>query len=254
MAWATVAVAGAGIAESEIKHLKAKSQDREAAAEGASLRRPMEQIPDEYFQNRNIAGQNAMGGLTAGEKQYAGEQRERGLATSLDALGETEAGPNDFAGLNEVFSDSLRSQSALDAQLHHQNIEFFTNANKDLAGQKTTQFGVNELQPYETKLKEIQDRRIAAQTNANNATDEALGYAEAGITSFNSRNPSNGKTNSGTDVKPSPYRRSFGLADTGGGDPGSPASTVSHIDPSVPDITNIAHLDNYWKPQVDINQ
>lgn len=228
MAWASVAVGAFSVGASVYKGLKSKSQDKQAAAEGASLKRPMEKIPEEYFQDRNILGQQAEGGLSAGEKQYAGEQRERAFGSSAEALKQTGGGPNDFAGLSKVFDDSLKSQSDLDAKLHLQNIHFFTEANKDLAGQKTTQFGVNELQPYETKLKEIQDRRIAAQTNENAAVDEGIGSLSAVATGLNSRNPPNG----GSGESASPYNRTFGLADTGGGAAASPAAGVATIDPN----------------------
>lgn len=186
--WVSVAVAGVSVGTSVYKGIKAKQQDKAAAAEGAALKRPAYQIPTEDIENRNIAAVNATGGLSAAEKQYAGEQRERALGSSLDALGETGGGPNDFAQLNHIFDDSLKSQSALDAQLHMKNIDSFTKANEEIAAQKTIQWGVNELQPYESKLKEIQDRRIAAQTNENNALNEGIGGLTAGATGINSAN------------------------------------------------------------------
>ena len=236
MSFASVAVAGVGVGASIYKGLKSKSQDKAAAREGAALKRPSYQIPEEYFINRNIAAGQAQGGFSADEKTYMGEQRERALSSSLEALGETGGGPNDFAQLNKVFEDSLKSQAAEDAKLHMQNIQFFTNANKDLAGQKVTQWGVNELQPYESKLKEIQDRRIAAQTNQNNAFEEGLGFATAGATAYGSRNPPFGGKKTATD--PTPYSRTFGLANTRG-EVGSPAAGIPGINPNAPNILNV---------------
>jgi hypothetical protein len=236
LSWASVAVSAVGVGSSIYKGLKANSADKAAAREGASLKRPFYQIPEEYIQNRNILGQQAQGGLSADEKNYMGEQRERGLSSSLEALKQTGGGPNDFAQLNQVFGDSLKSQAALDAQLHMKNIEFFTNANKDLAGQKATAFGINELQPYESKLKEIQDRRIAAQTNENNAIDEGIGSLSAVATGLNSRNPRYGNTNPGS-ASLSPYSRTFGLANPGGV-AGSPAAGFPSINTNAPNILN----------------
>lgn len=225
----------ASLIGSGYKALKSKSQDRAAAAEGSTLRRPFYQIPTEDIQNKNIWEQQATGGLTADEKTLMGEQRDRGLSASLEALRETGGGPNDFAKINSVFNDSLKSQSALDSQAHLKNIEMFTNANKELAAQKTTAWGVNELQPYESKLKEIQDRRIAAQTNENNAVNEGIGSLSALGTTLNSRNPIANPRQGGS--SPSPYSRKFGLADTGGV-AGSSAAGFPSINPQAPDIMN----------------
>jgi len=235
MSWVSVSVAAIGVGSSVYKGLKSKSQDKQASAEGNALHRPDYRIPDEYFQNKNILAEQATGGLSAGEKQYAGEQRERALGSSLKAIGQAGGGPNDFSGLNEVFNDSLRNQSALDAQTHLQNIQMFTNANKDLAGQKATKYGINELQPYESKLKEIQDRRIAAQTNANNATDEALGYAGAAGTALTSRPPSGGNTRVANPVDSTPYSRVLGIENTSGDAPGSPAAGWNALNPNAAD-------------------
>src|ERR1700733_11660049 len=109
---------------------KTKKADKAAATEGNALKRPQYQIPIEDIQNKNIFEQMATGGLSPDEKQYAGQQRERGLSSSIESLKETGGSPNDFAQVNKIFGDSLNSQSALDAQEHHKNIEFFTKANQ----------------------------------------------------------------------------------------------------------------------------
>lgn len=246
MSWVSVSVAAVGAGTSIYKGIKAKQQDKAAAAEGAALKRPAYQIPTEDIQNRNIAEEQATGGLSAAEKQYAGEQRERALSSSLDALGETGGGPNDFAQLNHIFDDSLKNQSALDAQLHHQNIEFFTKANQDVAAQKSIQWGINELQPYESKLKEIQDRRIAAQTNENNAVNEGLGSLTAGATGINSANKF-GKPTEQVGGNLGRYSRTFGLANTGSGSAGSPAAGFGSINPNSGASFNFLQ----WKPEQD---
>lgn len=235
MAWVSVGVGAISLGSSVYKGLKANSADKAAAQEGAATKRPFYNIPNEYIENRNIAAGQAQGGLSAAEKSYMGEQRERGLGSSLQALKETGGGPNDFAQLNHVFDDSLKSQGALDAQLHMKNIEFFTNANKDLAGQKATQFGINELQPYESKLKEIQDRRIAAQTNENNAVGEGIGSLSAIATGLNSRNPN--ARGGGRPRTPSPYTRTFGLEKPVGA-PGSPAAGIPSVGTAAPNALN----------------
>jgi hypothetical protein len=234
--WVSVGVGGVSLAGSIFKGIKASNADKEAAREGAALKRPFFQIPTEDIENKNIAASLAQSGLSADEKLYAEEQRGRGLASSLQAQGD-DASPNDSARIFGVFSDSLKSQSALDADLHRKNIEFFTRENAELAGKKMTQWGINELQPYESKLKEIQDRRIAAQTNENNAFNEAIGSGTAIATGVNSFMKTRGTGGSINNPSPSPYSRTFGLAKVGEGF-NSPASGISMINPNAPNILN----------------
>lgn len=229
MSWVAVGVGAISLGTSVYKGIKAHSAEKAAKREAEALKRPAYQIPQEYYENKKIAGELAQQGLTSAEKQYAGEQRERGLSSSLSALKQTGGGPNDFAGLNSIFDDSLKNQSALDAQQHMQNINFFTKTNEELAGQKGIKWGLNELQPYETKLKEIQDRRIAAKTNENNAVNEGVGSLSAMATGYNS------SLKTGRSAQPpatgmTPYNRTFGLADTGGGSAGSPAKGFNVLD------------------------
>lgn len=251
--WATVSVAGVTEGISIYKGIKAHSADKKAAAEGAAMKRPFYSIPTEDIINRNIWGQNAEQGLSSAEKQYAGEQRERGLSSSAHALSETGASVNQFGELSHIFDDSLKSQSALDAQLHKSNIEMFTKANSDISAQKGIQFGINELQPYETKVKEIQDRRIAAKTNENNAVNEGIGSLSAAATGINSYFKTNPTSPPEAPMNATPYNRTFGLADTGGGSAGSPANNINTINPNIPDITLAGPLPNYWKPEQDIS-
>lgn len=247
MSWGAVIVGGISLGTAAYKGIKANQANKAAKREGEALQRPSYQVPVEDIQNRNIAAGMAQGGLSVDEKGYLQEERNRGLGTSLEALREGGGNPNDFARLNSIFDDSLKSQAALDAQQHVQNIQFFTKANQDLAGQKTTQWGINELQPYESKLKEIQDRRIAAQTNLNNAVDEGTGSASAAVTAYNSRNPPGGKTKEDTRVAPkSTYFRTMGLENTGAGVAGSPAAGVGSIDPNSGTQFNFPQQQDDW--------
>lgn len=250
--WVSVGVAGVSAGVSLYKGIKAHSADKAAEREGSAMKRPFYSVPSEDIINRNIWGEQAGQGLSSGEKQYAGEQRERGFSSSAHALSETGASVDQFGELSHIFDDSLKSQSSLDAQLHKQNIEMFTKENSDVSAQKGIQFGINELQPYESKLKEIQDRRIAAKTNENNAVDEGIGSLTAAATGINSSL----KKNSGTTEQPAmtatPYNRTFGLADTGGA-VGSPAAGVSSIDPGSYSAGSVATTDSLGFPLQPFN-
>jgi hypothetical protein len=240
MSWVSVSVAGFSAGVSLYKGIKAHSADEKAAKEGAAMKRPFYSIPTEDIINRNIWGEQAQQGLSSAEKQYAGEQRERGLSSSAHALSETGAGVNHFGELNQVFADSLKSQSALDAQEHKANIDMFTKANSEISAQKGIQFGINELQPYESKLKEIQDRRIAAKTNENNAVNEGIGSLSAAATGINSYMKTNSNPTQPDYSKLKPYNRTFGLENTGATPGASPGAGLGSIDP------------NSWNPAATI--
>jgi hypothetical protein len=201
--FAAVSVGGAAVSliASGVKYFGAQKEKKQAKAEGAALQRPYEKIPDEYFQNRNIAEQQALSGLSVDEKGYTRDQRGEAFGSAADALSKSGGTPNDYSKVIAAFNDSLKGEAAIDAQQHAKNIEYFMGVNRELAGQKTTQWGVNEYQPFESKLKEIQDRRIAATTNKNNAINEGIGSLAALSTSINSA--VQGKTK--TDTPGSPY-------------------------------------------------
>lgn len=167
--------AGAGLVKSGFDYFGAKSAEKKADEELASLKRPFYKVQNEYYQNRNLAQEQAQGGLTATAKDYYTNQTERGLGTGISAIQQTGGSPNDIAKLFDNYENGLFNVAAQDSMLQKQNIGQLMATNKDLAGQKTIQWSLNELQPYENKLKELTQRKGAAQINANNALNSAVG-------------------------------------------------------------------------------
>jgi len=175
---AVVGIAGgvASLGFSAAKYFGSKHQDKMAQAEGNALKRPFEKISDEYFQDKNIAEEQAAGGgLPIDTQNYLQSKRDQQLGSSFDALKQGGASVNEFGRLNKLFDESLLSEGSLMAQEKHKNIQDLMTYNKDLAGQKTTQWTVNEYQPFESKLKEIQDRRIAAKQSEDAAIEQGIG-------------------------------------------------------------------------------
>lgn len=181
----------ASLLYSGYKAVKAGNDEKSAQGDANNLKRPYEKIQDEYYQNQNTAKELASGGIPIDTKNYLQEQRDRGFSSSADALKQGGGGPNDFAHLNSIYDDSLKNESAEDAQQHFANIQYLMGVNKDIAGQKTTQWGVNEYQPFESKLKEIQDRKVAAKTNQNNAVNEGIGSLTSITTTLQNRADAN---------------------------------------------------------------
>jgi hypothetical protein len=154
-------------------------KEKKDKAELAALKQPFYKIQDEFYQNRNIASGLASQGLTGDTKNYVTTESQRGLGAGLSGLSEAGGDPNNFAKLLGTYSDSIRKDASLDAETHLKNIDYFFNANKDLAGQKITKQSLDELQPYERKLKELTERKAADETSAYNGANLITGATSA---------------------------------------------------------------------------
>ena len=162
----------------------AKSDEQKAQDELKKLKDPFYKIQNEYIQNRDIAGNLASGGLPESTKNYVTQEAQRGLGTSLSALGQNGGGVNDVARLNDVYMNSIDKVAAEDAQAKLGNIQNFFNQNKELAGQKTIQWTLNEYRPFERKLKEITQRIGAAKQNQNTGLNTAISSVGAAGTAL----------------------------------------------------------------------
>lgn len=182
-------------------------------AELAALHRPFYKIQKEYEENRNIAASEAQGGLPSATKDFYTSESQRGLGAGVSALLQ---GGGDMDMVSSLFDKYNRNTAGLaseDAQAHQKNIQYFMGANKDLAGQKTTQFVVNELQPYENKLKELTQRVAADKANIWGGIQTAVGSASAAGTP----GPPKGGGGGYRDIDPyiTPSKVDAGLRSTG---------------------------------------
>ncbi len=180
-----VGSAAVGAVKGVADFFSANSEMKRAEEERKKLVQPFYKIQNEYFQNRNIAASNAESGLPESTKNYLTQESQRGFGT---ALGATQAnggmGGNDAGRLYDTYLNHLDKTAAEDAQAKIGNINMFMTANKDLAGQKTTKWALDEYKPYERKLKEITQRIAAAKMNKNNALNMAIGSAGAAGTAL----------------------------------------------------------------------
>lgn len=181
-------LAVAALAKSGYDYFSARKKEKQAEEERANLKTPFYKIQDEYYQNRNIAAQNAEQGLPSSTRNYYNEELQRGLSSGISATEQGGGSPNDIAGLYDIYSKSLDRTAALDAQAKLGNIEKFMTANKELAGQKTIQYSLNEYQPYQRKLKEITERIGASQINQNNALNNAISTGASYVTAQSNSN------------------------------------------------------------------
>lgn len=164
--------------------IKSISDEKEAKKELSHLKTPFYKVQDQYYQNDNIAKSLAGQGATSTERQYFTDESEKGLQSGLSGLLQISNDPNQVSKLLDSFTKSVGSFAAKSSEQQVANIQNFMTTNKDLAGQLTTQWGINEFQPYENKLKELTERRGAAQQNEFNSASAFAGTVGAAQTAM----------------------------------------------------------------------
>jgi hypothetical protein len=154
-------------------------KEQQARRELDRLRQPFYKIQDEYFANQNLAESAAQQGMPTASMDYLTTETQRGLDAGITATQQGGGNVNNIANLMDVYNQSINKVAAQDATMQLSNIQKVMDANKDLAAQKNIQWGVNEFQPYQNKLKEITQRRGAAELNQQNFLQGAIGSVSA---------------------------------------------------------------------------
>ena len=163
-----------GTAKGVFDYFGAKKDEAQARKELDRLKPTFYKIQDEFNQNRNIAGELAQSGLPESTKSYYTTEAQRGLGSSLQAITEGGGSPNDAGRLMDIYGRSVSNIAAADADSRIKNIGAFMDANKEMAGQKITQWTLNEYAPYQRRLKELTQRIDAAKQNKNTGLNTAI--------------------------------------------------------------------------------
>lgn len=153
-----------------VQLFKSMADEKRDKAALSRLEKPFYQVQNEYYQNRNLAGGEAQGGIPAGVQDYYTQESQRGLGAGVSGTLQAGGGVNDIAKLFDIYDKGIDRTYAMSADQHSKNIQYFKDANKDLAGQLTTQWAINKYQPYQNKLKQL---------TGNIATDQQNAYAGA---------------------------------------------------------------------------
>lgn len=176
----------ANIIKGGIDYFSANAQEKKDKNELAGLTPAFYKVQDEYYRNNNAAAELAQGGFTQDAKDYYGDMAGRGLGTGISGVLQAGGSPNDIAKIFDGYNSSIRSMATADSQTQMDNIRYYGQTNKDLAAQKTIQWGVNEYQPYQNKLKELTERIAADKINKNNAINSVIGsVSSAGVAASN---------------------------------------------------------------------
>lgn len=167
-----------------IKAIGAGKQLKKDKAELARLTPAFYKIQDEYYNNKNSAAELAQGGLTQNAKDFYGDMAGRGLGTGVSGVLQAGGSPNDIAKIFDSYNTSISELGVKDAETQINNIKYYHQVGKDLAGQKTQQWAINEYAPYQNKLKELTQRIDADKKNIWGGIDQAIGSVQAGVTSM----------------------------------------------------------------------
>lgn len=171
--------AGLGIVAGGAQFFDALAKEKKAKAELSRLSTPFYKIQKGYEQNLNQAGVMAGGGMPAASKDYYTSESQRGLGASISSILQGGGSPDSISKIFDVYNKSIDQTAVKDATQRIENIKYFQTANKDYAGQQNIQWGVNEYQPYQNKLKEITQRREAAEKNKWGGIQTAVGSLSA---------------------------------------------------------------------------
>jgi len=149
-------------------------------------------VQDEYYDNYNQASQMAGQGLTANAKDYYGDMAGRGLGTAVSGTLQAGGSVNDISKIFDSYNNSIRTLGVQDSEAQIGNIKYFQQVGKDLAGQKTQQWVINEYAPYQNKLKELTKRIEADKQNIWKGVTGAIGGAATSITAMQNEKLLNG--------------------------------------------------------------
>jgi hypothetical protein len=156
------------------------SQKHKANQIEKNLKQPQYQIPDEFYQNRNISRQMAQLGLPS--QQYNNQMNQIN-ANQASSLATAQRSANPGAGIANITGQTnaaTNNLNAEDSQARQSNQRYYMQANDQLGGQKLAQQQANVFDPYTQKYNEMQAYRGAGQQNINTAVQDLSqlgGYA-----------------------------------------------------------------------------
>lgn len=158
------------------------SQLQKDKAELKRLTPAFYKVQDEYFRNERQAAGLAGQGLTAGAKDFYSDMAGAGMGASISASLQGNADPSVVSKIFDSYNNSIRKLATDDAEMQINNIKYYQQVGKDLAGQKNQQWAINEYQPYQNKLKELTQRISADKQNIWNGVQGIVGAGQAAVT------------------------------------------------------------------------
>jgi hypothetical protein len=145
-------------------------------------KRPVFNIQDEYFNNQSMSQSMAQHGLTDKAMDFYTTESWRGLGKGVDSTLQAGGGINSIQGMYDDYQRGLQEVAAKDAERQTTNIQYLIERNKDLAGQKTQKWAIDEYEPYKDKAKAAAAARAAGNQNISTGLSEGMGVATSMFT------------------------------------------------------------------------
>lgn len=137
--------------------------------------RPTFDIQKEYFDNQSLAQSMAQGGLTDKALDYYTTESRRGFTAGTDTSLQVGGSVNSINSLFDNYQRGLQEVAMKDSQLQTENMKYLIDRNKDLAGQKTQKWVLNEYEPYKDTAQAVAAMRAGGAKNINTGLSTAAG-------------------------------------------------------------------------------
>lgn len=164
--WVAAGIASAGLTlqlgSSIVKNHKAKQIAK------ANVRPDYTPNP-EILQNADLAASRANTGLSDASKTLYGQENERNLSQSLDAILRSGGEANQVADLYANNTDALLKLAAMDSNLQSSNVNAFIGANAAKGSEIQSAWQINEFAPYNDRAQLAALLRMQSQQELNNA-------------------------------------------------------------------------------------
>jgi len=139
--------------------------------------RPEYQIPEEISQSLSDAEIAALEGLPQAQKDAFLQNVQRSTATSLNALGDRQAGLAGISSVQQNEQDAMTKLLSMDAQARQSNMNNLYDQRNTMAGYKDKAFQINEMQPFEAQAQAAEAMKGAGIQNvAGGLTGAANSY------------------------------------------------------------------------------
>jgi len=180
-------IAGAGLAYGIFSGERSNAK---ANAIQKGLKTPVDEIPAEFYQNREIARQMAQIGLPTQVTNDATNRINQNQAAGIAAAQNSNNPGGNIAAIVRQGNQAEAKLAAEDAQARDSNQRYFIQQNATLGARKDQQEQANVFDPYTRDFNLMQAYRGAANTTANNTVTAGL---SAGMAYFNNKTPGAGK-------------------------------------------------------------
>lgn len=167
------------------------SQEKKADDLQKSLKNPIDQIPQEFYQNRELARQMAEIGMPSQQYNNNVNNINQNQATAISAAQKTNNPSSAIAAITRQSNQAKGKLDAEDAQARQNNQRYFIQENSQLGKRKDEQEQANVFDPYTRDFNQMQAYRGSAQTGLNNLLNSGLSYASTLSANKTPKDPNN---------------------------------------------------------------